>query len=147
MNRLDQALQDFLSLDDASLREEYLIEKASTFRGVPEDIAERPYPETALVPGCESRAYFFPREAKNGHIEFYFAIENPHGISAKALAVLLTESLSGESAETIETVSPEVVHSLFGPSLSMGKNQGLRNMVLLLRESARRSRLTGTSPR
>jgi hypothetical protein len=53
---------------------------------------KRPFPAYNKVPACESDAYVFPVE-KNGSLEFFFAVENPQGISAKALAVILAKGL------------------------------------------------------
>lgn len=138
--RLATALGEIEGLTDPDLRAEYLIELASRFRPVPAEVQTPPYPEDALVPACESKAFVFPVDRIDGTLDFYFAVENPHGVSAKALAALLQETLSGAPLDEVEAISPELVTSLFGPHLSMGKDQGLRNLVLAARRAASRRR-------
>lgn len=66
----------------------------------------------------------------DGTFDFYFAVENPQGVSAKALASILKETLSGETAENILKVDTDLVHRIFGQKLSMGKNMGLSSLIL-----------------
>jgi hypothetical protein len=79
------------------------------------------------VPQCESEAYVWatPRAGgPEGTLDFHFAVENPQGIAAKALAAILADSLPGEPLSTITAIPGDVVYSLFGRELSMGKNLG-----------------------
>jgi cysteine desulfuration protein SufE len=64
-------------------------------------------------------------------------VENPQGISAKALAAVLDEGLSGCSPDQVQLVSEDIVDQIFGKALSMGKGTGLRGMVRLIKGLAR----------
>ncbi|MCF8243334.1 MAG: SufE family protein [Melioribacteraceae bacterium] len=116
-------------LPDQNDRINYLIEIAEKFEQVPNRIAEKPYEMKNRVEYCESEAYVWVVESEEGGFDLYFAVENPHGVSAKALAVILKEGLSGKSAEEILKVDPDIVLKIFGSSLSMGKNLGLTGIV------------------
>ena len=87
-----------------------LISVADRFQDVPERIATRPFPEEHKVPACESQAYVWAEPLGDGTLKFHFAVENPQGISAKAMAVILDEALSGEPPEEVARVSGEVVY-------------------------------------
>lgn len=127
------------SLDRAE-RIDALISIAERFRDVPERVARRPFPEERRVPGCESQAFVWSEARAGGGLDFHFAVENPQGISARALAVILADTLSGESAEAIAAVPPEIVERLFGRELSTGKSLGLAGMVQFVqREAASRA--------
>ncbi len=106
-----------------------LIDLGSTFKDVPPAVAERPFPEERRIPNCESEAFVFWQERPDGTLKYYFAVENPQGISAKATAVLLDKSLSGAPLEQIIRVPADVIYEIFGRELSMGKNMGLTGMV------------------
>jgi len=134
--RLEQTLATLDLLDDRADRIEALISIADRFAEVPSEIAERPFPEAARVPSCESEAYVWSSLEDDGGLRLYFAIENPQGISAKALAALLDRSLSGLPPEEIAQVSPEIVYRIFGRELSMGKSMGLMAMVGMVRRHA-----------
>jgi cysteine desulfuration protein SufE len=110
---------------------------------VPEGVAGRPYPEAAKVPACESEAYAFTTQRPDGTLDFHFAVENPQGVSAQALAVILSEGLSGAPLDQVVRVPREVVYDLFGRELSMGKSMGLLGMVAIVQAAARR-RLAGS---
>ncbi len=91
------------------------------------------------MPACESEAYVWARLQPDGTMKLYFAVENPSGISAKALAVMLTKTLSGLTPAEIATVSPEIVEGLFRQNISMGKGMGLMSMVGAVRTLAQRA--------
>jgi cysteine desulfuration protein SufE len=110
-----------------------LIETADRFEGVPAEICSRPYPKSNLVPACESEAYVFVKKFDDQKIKFYFAVENPQGISAKAMAVILDETLSGSTNKEISNLSEDIVLDLFGGAISMGKGQGLMSMVQMVK--------------
>lgn len=114
---------------DRQERIQILIDMAKRFRPVPPTIATPPYPERFKVPACESQVYVFPESDQDGTIDFHFAVENPQGISAKALAVILGDTLSGAPLDDVVSVSPEIVYEIFGRELSMGKSMGLTSMV------------------
>ncbi len=114
-----------------------LIEVADQFRPVPPRIAQRPFPAEHRVPGCESEAYVWSEAEPEGALTYYFAVENPQGISAMALAEILRQSLSGAPLEEVAAVPADVVYRIFGRELSMGKSLGLMGMVNMVRAEAR----------
>ena len=126
-------------LPDRHDRIQFLIDVADRFRPVGHDVAAPPYPCEARVPACESEAYVFSTENPDGTLTYHFAVENPHGISAKALAVVLAETCSGERPERVAAMSRDFVLELFGGELSMGKSMGLLAMVSAVRGHARRA--------
>ncbi|MEQ1831985.1 MAG: SufE family protein [Candidatus Eisenbacteria bacterium] len=123
---------------DRGLRAEMLIEYADQFQEVPADVATRPWPESARAPRCESDAYVFATDQPDGRLKLWFAVENPQGLSAKAWAVLLDETLSGQPLEQVARVPHDVVFKIFGRDLSMGKGQGLLGMLEVVQHEARR---------
>jgi sulfur transfer protein SufE len=66
-------------------------------------------------------------------------VENPSGISARALAAILDRTLSGLPPEQVAQVSPEIVERIFRQNISMGKGLGLMSMVLAVRALAERA--------
>lgn len=123
---------------DRALRAEMLIEYADRFREVPSSVAVRPFPELARAPRCESEAYVFTTERGDGTLDFHFAVENPQGLSAKAWAVILAETLSGAPLDEVALTPPEALYRIFGRDLSMGKGQGMLGMLELVQHAARR---------
>jgi cysteine desulfuration protein SufE len=123
---------------DRGLRAEMLIEYADRFEEVPASIAARPYPEARRAPRCESEAYVFAVPRPDGTFDLHFAVENPQGLSAKAWAVILADSLSGQPLEDVAAVPQDVLYRIFGRDLSMGKGQGLLGMLELVQHDARR---------
>lgn len=121
---LQELLRDFEFLDRTE-RAELLIEHADRFREVSPDVATRPFSEDHHVIRCESEAYVWAIDNPDGTLKFQFAVENPQGLSAKALAVILDETLSGQPLEQVAAMPEEVVFKVFGKDISMGKGQGL----------------------
>lgn len=145
MTKLEQFLSEFSALEEQDIRFEYLIELAGRFRPVEPRIASRPFAAEHRVPGCESEAYVWaencdlePGAAVN-RLKFYFAVENPQGVSAKALAVILDENLSGQPLDEVRAADPNLVYTLFGRGLTMGKGQGLMGMVQMVKSLAEKS--------
>lgn len=130
-------LVGMLSGLDRSGRIEALIALAESYREVPPRVASRPFPEANRVPACESQAYVFTEPRPDGSLDLHFAVENPQGISAKALAAILARTLSGVSPAAVAAVPVEVVEQLFGRELSMGKSLGLAGMLLAVQRAAR----------
>lgn len=97
--------------------------------------ADVPRAEANRVPGCESEVYLSVEPMGLG-LRFKFAVDNPQGISAMALAQLLDEGLSGEALEQVADVSEDLVFEVFGRELSMGKSMGLTGMVRMVRAQA-----------
>lgn len=135
--KLKTILEDFEWITDRNERAELLIHYGDLFRSVPEEIAQRPFPEEHRVPACESEAYVWAKPQPDSTLKFYFAVENPQGLSAKAMAYILDETLSGVPLEQVASVSPEIVFQLFGNDLSMGKGAGLTSMVGMVQAIAK----------
>ncbi len=129
-------LVETLSGLDRAGRIEALIALAESFHEVPERLARRPFPEVNKVPACESQAYVFAEPRPDGTLDFHFAVENPQGISAKALAAILARTLSGEPLQAVTRVPRELVERLFGRELSLGKSLGLTGMLLAVQREA-----------
>jgi cysteine desulfuration protein SufE len=104
---------------------------------VPPSIATRPFAKSHQVPQCESDAYVWALKQTDGTLKLYFAVENPSGVSAKALATILDKTLSGLPASEIATIDCDIVEKLFRQNISMGKGMGLMAMVNAVQALAR----------
>jgi len=135
--KLQRLLELFESIPDRELRGDMLIDYAARFRGVPERIARRPYPERNRVPECESEAYVWGEEHRDGTMKLHIAVENPQGVSAKAMSVILDETLSGLPPEQVVQVSSEIVYKIFGREVTMGKGIGLMGLVNMVQAAAK----------
>jgi cysteine desulfuration protein SufE len=127
--RLQQLLDMFAMFPDATDRTNMLLSYADKFKEVPADVARRPFARAHQVPACESEAYAWAVKNPDGTLKLHFAVENPSGVSAKALAAILDKTLSGLTPAEIEQVSPEIVEQIFRQNISMGKGIGLMSMV------------------
>lgn len=136
--KLDEMATFFDMIRDRTERIEALMSMADRFESVPAEIAERPFPKANRVKACESEAYVWAKEQQDGNLKFYFAVENPQGISAMATAVVLDETLSGAPVEEVAEVPTDVIYKFFGSELSMGKSMGLMAMVDMVRLYARK---------
>lgn len=136
-NQLERLVTTLEALDRGD-RIQMLIELANQFKPVPPRIAQRPFPAEHRVPGCESEAYVWSEPNPKGGLTYYFAVENPQGISAMALAGILGSSLSGAPPDEVADVPADVIYRIFGRELSMGKSLGLMGMVNMVRAEARR---------
>jgi len=139
--RLQEHLELIELLPDRADRIQYLISQADHFRDVPPEVATRPFPESHRVPQCESEVYVWatPRPGSlDDTLDFHFAVENPQGIAAKALAAILSDALPGQPLDAVIAIPGDVVYSLFGRELSMGKNLGLLGMLQMCQAFARR---------
>lgn len=135
--KLAQTLETLGLITDRNERIQLLIDVAGRFRDVPERLASRPFGRDHQVPACESEAYVFSEPRPDGSLDFHFAVENPQGISAKAMAVILGEALSGAPLEQVAQVPQEIVYQVFGRELSMGKSMGLMGMIAMVRGLAK----------
>ena len=126
--KLQQLLDAFQMFDPVD-RTSMLLSYADQFKEVPPSIATRPFPKSHQVPQCESDAYVWARKQPDGTLKFYFAVENPSGVSAKALAAILDKTLSGLPPKEIATVGCDIVEQIFRQNISMGKGMGLMAMV------------------
>ena len=124
-----QKVIDMFQMFDPADRTSMLLSYADRFREVPPSVATRPFPESRHVPQCESDAYVWALKQPDGTLQLYFAVENPSGVSAKALAAILDRTLSGLPASEIATVGCDIVEQIFRQNISMGKGMGLMAMV------------------
>lgn len=127
--KLKQIIEILQSTEHQSDRAQMLIDYANKFQEVPASIAQRPFSEQNKIPACESDAYIWAIDNPDHTLKFYFAVENPSGISAKALAVILDTALSGLHTDDIIKIEPELVYDIFRQNISMGKGLGLMSMV------------------
>jgi cysteine desulfuration protein SufE len=132
-----EARLDYLDALDRAERIQALVDLAARFRPVPAAVATRPYPATHRVPGCESEAYAWALPNPDGTLRFQYAVENPQGISAMALAAILADALSGAPLADVAEVPADIVYRIFGRELSMGKSLGLMGLVHMARAAAR----------
>jgi cysteine desulfuration protein SufE len=130
---------------DRGERIQWLIDVSERFRDVPPEIAHRPFPEDHRVPACESEAFVWGKQRPDGGLDFYFAVENPQGLSAKAMAVILQEGLAGATLDEAAAVPQDVIYRIFGNELSMGKSMGLMGMVSMVAHTARKMLSSGTA--
>lgn len=128
--KLQSQLDDLAMFPDRADRIDALIALSREY--VHPTSEEVPRSETAKVPGCESEVYLW----SDGR-HFRFAVDNPQGVSAMALAAILQAGIEGASKEEILAIPDEIVYEIFGRELSMGKNLGLTNMVRMVREAAK----------
>lgn len=136
--RLQALLDVFAGVTDTHERTQLLIDLARRFKDVPPEVATRPFGAEHLVKHCESEAYAWAVPNADGTLKLHFAVENPSGVSAKALAAILDKALSGLPAAEIAKVDPEIVEKLFRQNISMGKGMGLMSMVLAVQALAKR---------
>jgi cysteine desulfuration protein SufE len=140
--RLQAVLDTFDMFPDPSDRTNMLLSYADQFREVPPDVAVRPFDKSHQVPQCESDAYVWAVRKPDGTLDLHFAVENPSGVSARALAAILKKSLSGLPAADIAAVDCSIVERLFRQNISMGKGMGLMAMVNAVAALARRAEST-----
>jgi cysteine desulfuration protein SufE len=140
--RLREVLEIFV--ENPGDRNAMLVEYSDQFEGVPERIATRPYPLAHQVPHCESDTYVFvePQGPVNGGdtpLKFFYAVENPFGVSARSLSAILDQTLTGLPAREIAKMPIEdLVPTLFGKNISMGKGQGLLSIASVVKVLAQR---------
>ncbi len=135
--KLTELLEDFTFVTDRNERAALLIEMADKFEEVPPQVAERPFAEEHHVQRCESDAYVWAVDQQDGTLKFHFAVENPQGLSARALAAIIDETLSGQPPAQVAAVPPDIIYTLFGKDISMGKGQGLMGMLAMVKYFAR----------
>jgi cysteine desulfuration protein SufE len=136
--KLRAILDTFAEFPDPADRTNLLLSYADLFKEVPASVATRPFAKDHLVPHCESEAYVWAMMRPDGTMTLHFAVENPSGVSAKALAAILERSLSGLPPADIAEVTPEIVEHIFRQNISMGKGLGLMSMVEAVRTLAKR---------
>lgn len=131
--KLQTQLDDLAFYTDRAERIQALIELGEEF--VNPDSEMVPRTDASRVPGCESEVYVVSEPFEKGRA-FRFAVDNPQGISAMALAVILQHGLNGAPVEEVAQVSEELVYEIFGRELSMGKSLGLTGMVRMVKAEA-----------
>jgi cysteine desulfuration protein SufE len=134
--KLQAVLDLFATFSDPADRTSLLLSYADQFREVPPEVATRPYDQEHLVPHCESEAYVWALKQPDGTLKLHFAVENPSGVSARALGAILDRTLSGQRPEAISEVTPDIVEQIFRQNISMGKGLGLMSMVQAVRSLA-----------
>lgn len=139
LSKLQSLIELFGEHPDAAERTQMLLDYADRFREVPASVASRPFDQSALVPHCESEAYVWAVPNADGTLKLHFAVENPSGVSAKALGAILDRTLSGLPADEIAKVDPEIVEKIFRQNISMGKGMGLMSMVQRVQALAKRA--------
>lgn len=132
-----QAVIDMFGMFDPADRTHMLLSYADQFREVPPEVARRPFDKSHQIPQCESDAYAWAMKQPDGTLKLWFAVENPAGVSAKALAAILDKTLSGLPPSQIAAVDPAIVEQLFRQNISMGKGMGLMSMVEAVRALAK----------
>lgn len=131
--KLQERLETLAIFPDRADRIELLISISESFRPVEPEVAAPPYDEAHRVPGCESEAFVWAFVGPQG-LEHRFAVLNPQGISAMAMAAILQEDLRGATAAELQSVQEDLVYEIFGRELSMGKTMGLTGMVAMARQ-------------
>lgn len=134
---LQEQLDDLAFFPDRNERIQALIALGEEFRNPSPD--EVPRNDATRVPGCESEVYVTSAVRPDGTRDFRYAVDNPQGISAMAMAVILQRGLSGVPPKEISGVPEEVVYDIFGRELSMGKSMGLTGMVRMTKAEAAKS--------
>jgi cysteine desulfuration protein SufE len=135
-----QAVIDMFGMFEPHDRTNMLLSYSDQFREVPPEVASRPFDKSHQVPQCESDAYAWAMKQPDGTLKLYFAVENPSGVSARALAAILDKTLSGLTPEEIGQVDSSIVEKLFRQNISMGKGMGLMSMVEAVRSLAKAAR-------
>lgn len=143
LDKLNALLETFDEYPDPADRTDLLLSYADQFSEVPASVATRPFPESHHIPQCESDAYVWALRTPEGGLKFHFAVENPSGISARALAAILDKTVSGLPPAEIATIDTAIVERIFRRNISMGKGMGLMSMVDAVRTLARRAVTTG----
>lgn len=136
VSKLTDFLDDLALLTDRQERIEALIALSEEFvNPCPEELPRTP---ATRVPGCESEVYVTSEPFHKGR-RFKFAVDNPQGISAMAMAVMLDQTLSGEPPATVEAAPEDLALRVFGNELSMGKSLGLTGMLRMVKAEARKT--------
>lgn len=142
-DKLTELVELLGMVPERSERIQLLIDTAGRFRDVPPEVARRPFSEDRRVPACESEAFLWAVPRDDGTLKYHFAVENPQGISAKAMAVILDETLSGQPLDQVAAVRQDVIYDVFGRELSMGKSMGLMGMVAMAVAEAKKALAAG----
>ncbi len=137
--KLQQLLETFDLFPDPADRTGILLSYSDQFREVSSEVAQRPFPKSHQVPQCESDAYVWAVRQPGGTLKLHFAVENPSGVSARALAAILDKTLSGLTPAEIARIDSGIVERIFRQNISMGKGMGLMSMVEAVRTLAKKA--------
>lgn len=144
---MPESLRDLVemisSIEDRQERIELLMSLADRYERPSPEQVQAPHPTDRQVPQCESEVYVYEEPLESGGLKWCFAVENPQGISAMAMSVILDDALSGADPERILAIPPDVVYDIFGRELSMGKGLGLMGMVQLVQALTKRRLAAG----
>lgn len=135
--RLAEIVEDFSSISDRHERIEMLMHYADQFSEVPPEVATRPFSGNNHVTACESDAYVWALPQPDNSLKLHFAVENPQGLSAMALSAILEQTISGLPAEELADLPCDIVYTLFGQEISMGKGQGLMGIINMVKAFAK----------
>ena len=128
--KLQEIIEVFEFTEDRNDRYQLLIDFADKFKPVKEEIAKRPFPEDHRVPSCESQAFVFAEKRPDGLLNFHFAVENPNGISAKAVSAIMQDVASGAPLDEILAIEPDVIFKFFNrDQLGIARSEGLRGII------------------
>jgi cysteine desulfuration protein SufE len=134
-SKLKTFLEDLALYPDRAERIEALIAISDGFANPSQE--ELPRTPATRVPGCESEVYITSEPFSQGK-KFKFAVDNPQGISAMAMAQILDENLSGEPIDEVRHAPEDLAFQVFGNELSMGKSLGLTGMLRMVKLEAER---------
>lgn len=129
---LDALLEDLEFFPDRADRIQFLISLSRQFAP-----STKEPDEEHRVPACESEAFVW-MDAPGGVLQPEFAVLNPQGISAMAMAVVLQKALEGQPPASARQLPEDLPYSFFGKELSMGKSAGLMGMVQMAKALAAR---------
>jgi cysteine desulfuration protein SufE len=138
-SKLRQVLETFDLFPDPSDRVGLLLSYSDQFKEVPPEVARRPFAKSHQIPQCESDAYVWALRQPDGTLKLHFAVENPSGVSARALAAILDKTLSGSAPAEIAGIDCGIVERIFRQNISMGKGMGLMAMVEAVRALAKQA--------
>lgn len=133
--KLTEILEELALFPDRVDRIEALLAIAGEFRNP--SISELPRSEVTRVPGCESDVFIRRAPAGTERL-FEIAVDNPQGISAMALARILQRATDGQPLDQVAAIPEDIVFTIFGTELSMGKSLGLTGMVRMVTTLAKR---------
>ncbi len=136
--KLARLLEVFRAIRDPADRIMTLIEFAGQYLDPPASVAQRPFPAANRIRGARDPIYLWAAPDEEKNLRYYFCVEHADGISTRALAVILQETLSGAPLNAVSNVSPSIVDTIFGVELSAERRETLRAMVEAVRDTARR---------